>query len=361
MAHDEKIKSRAHLARILPALRRKGMTVGLTNGVFDLVHAGHVAYLAQARRLCDVLIVSLNTDASVRAYKSACRPLVPLRARQEVVAALADVDFVTSHGERRMRAALTALKPDFYIKGGDYDVAQLTSRGVVEAYGGRAVVLPLKKGLSTTALIARAAEAAYQEGRYAAFEERARAPAAYLDRDGVILRAVPHLHTPDRVALAPGAAEGMARLAAAGLRLVVVTNQPGIGMGYFTVEDFFRVNSRMLTLLAREGVRVEGVYFCPHSLAFGCACRKPGIALLERAAAEQALTKEGSVLFGDREVDMRTARAFGIPGALVGPGDSAAARRLAAFRGATLAEAAARVTGRSRRSRRTAPVAGTPS
>ena len=118
MSTSEKIKSRTELARLRPTLRRRGLTVGLTNGVFDLLHAGHVTYLAQARELCDVLIVSLNTDASVRRYKSTHRPLVPLAERQRVVAALECVQYVTSHGERRMRRTLELLQPDLYIKGG---------------------------------------------------------------------------------------------------------------------------------------------------------------------------------------------------------------------------------------------------
>ncbi len=342
MRPEDKIKTRAELARLVPLLKRQGKKVGVTNGVFDLLHWGHVAYLIEARALCDVLIVSCNTDASVRNYKSHARPLVPLADRQRVLAALEAVSFVTSHGERRMRATLEALRPDLYIKGGDYDVSKLTSRGVVEAYGGKAVVLSLKQGLSSTALINKAAEAAFIEGRFLPDPAVPRKPAAFLDRDGVIVADVPHLHDPDKVALLPGAAGGMKLLARKGFRLIVVTNQPGIGMGYFTREDFFRVNSRMLSLLRKEGVWVDAVYFCPHSPAMGCECRKPATGLLQRALAEQPIVRRGSMFFGDREVDMRTARRFRIPGFLVGGGDTPAAVRLAAARGDDLLAAARR-------------------
>ncbi|HNR98021.1 MAG TPA: HAD-IIIA family hydrolase [Planctomycetota bacterium] len=337
---EAKIKSRAQLARLIPALKRAGRRIGLTNGVFDLLHWGHAAYLAEARALCDVLIVSCNTDASVRRYKGDARPLVPLRERQRLVAALQAVSFVTSHGERRMRRTLEALKPDLYIKGGDYDAKALTSRAVVEAYGGKAVVLSLAAGRSTTALINRAAEAAFREGRFLPGPAAPRKPAAFLDRDGVILAPVPHLHEPEKAALMPGAAAGLRLLARRGLRLIVVTNQPGIGMGYFTLEDFFRVNSRMLGLLAKEGVMIDAVYFCPHSPALACGCRKPATGLFARALAEQPILRRGSLMFGDREADMRAARRFRVPGVLVGPGDTAAARRLAAARGRDLLAAA---------------------
>ncbi len=342
MKPEAKIKTRAELARLVPALKRQGRTIGLTNGVFDLLHWGHAAYLAEARALCDVLIVSCNTDASVRRYKGDARPLVPLRERQRLIASLESVSFVTSHGERRMRRTLEALEPDLYIKGGDYDLRALTSRAVVEAYGGKTVVLSLAEGLSTTALINRAAEAAFREGRFLPGPGMPRRPAAFLDRDGVILAPVPHIHEPEKAALMPGAAAGLRLLARKGFRLIIVTNQPGIGMGYFTMEDFFRVNSRMLGLLAREGVRIDAVYFCPHSPARGCACRKPATGLLVRALAEQPIVRRGSLFFGDREADMLAARRFRIPGVLVGPGDTAAAARHAAARGNDLLAAARR-------------------
>ena len=340
---QEKIQTRAALARLIPQLKRHGKTVGLTNGVFDLLHAGHVSYLAEARSHCDVLVVSLNTDASVRTYKSPSRPIVPLKSRQRVMAALEAVDYVTSHGERRMRKTLELLKPDLYIKGGDYDVSQLTSRSIVEAYGGSALVLALEKGFSTTTILAKAAEAAFQEGRFLAGEAPEERPAAFLDRDGVIVEAVPYLSEPEKVRLLPGAAAGMKRLKARGLRLVIITNQPGIGMGYFTREDYYRVNSRMLGLLKAEGVHVDAIYVCPHSLAHVCSCRKPETALLERAVAEQRLLVKGSCLFGDREMDMETARAFRIPAGLVGPGDTARAQSRATVQGKTLDAAARRM------------------
>ena len=301
-----KIKSRNELARIIPRLKKAGKKIGL--------------------------IVSLNTDSSVRKYKSPMRPVVPLRDRQRVVAALESVDFVTSHGERRMRRTLEILKPDLYIKGGDYDVSHLTSRSIVESYGGEAVVVSLEKGYSTTELLTRAAEVSLREGRSLEAPPRPPAPAAFLDRDGVVIEDVPYLCDPDRVKLLPGAAAGLRALREAGFRLVIVTNQSGIGMGYFTREDFFRVNSRMLALLHSENVLLDAVYFCPHSLAVGCRCRKPEVGLLERATEELGLIRAGSCLFGDREIDMKTARNFGIPGALVGKGDSPAARKLAAVR-----------------------------
>ncbi len=337
-----KIVPRETLNERLAPHRRAGEAIGLTNGVFDIMHAGHVNYLEEAKALCDVLVISLNTDASVREYKGPARPLLPLEDRQRVAASLSCIDFVTSHGERRMRTTIELLKPDLYLKGGDYTVSQLTSREVVESYGGQVKVLPLTKGRSTTSIIKKAYTTACLEG-ISLHHEQGRKPSAFLDRDGVVIQHVSHVHDPGKVNLTKNAAAGLLHLREKGYRLVLVTNQPGIGMGYFTMEDFFKVNSRMLSLLSREGVLLDAVYFCPHSPAAGCSCRKPATELLERAVKEQALIREKSIFFGDREVDMQTARNFGIPGILVGKGDTEKARELAAFQGNDLLAAAQKI------------------
>ncbi|MBC7186825.1 MAG: HAD family hydrolase [Calditrichaeota bacterium] len=146
------------------------------------------------------------------------------------------------------------------------------------------------------------------------------APAAFVDRDGTILEDVPFLHEPDKVRLLPGAAAGLKRLQDMGYRLVVLTNQGGIGLGYFTLEDFYRVNSAMLKLLHAHGVRVDKVYFCPHGLAEQCDCRKPGTALLHLAKEQLNVDLSHSVVIGDRTADIETARRAGCRSILVRTG-----------------------------------------
>lgn len=133
---------------------RSGRVV-FTNGCFDLLHPGHVAYLDEARRLGDHLVVGVNTDASVRRLKGPGRPLVPQDDRALVLAGLAAVDAVTLFEEDTPLELIEALKPDVLVKGGDYDLDGIVGREVVEAGGGEVRVIPFVPGHSTTDLIER--------------------------------------------------------------------------------------------------------------------------------------------------------------------------------------------------------------
>ena len=134
----------------------RDFTVAFTNGCFDLLHPGHVDYLAQARARADVLVVGVNTDDSVRRLaKGPGRPLVGEGARAEVIAALESVDAVTLFDEDTPAALIEALQPDVLLKGGDYAPGQVVGRDVVEARGGEVVIIPFRDGFSTTALVER--------------------------------------------------------------------------------------------------------------------------------------------------------------------------------------------------------------
>lgn len=155
-ARKKKILGRAALRRRIVALRRAGKRVVFTNGCFDLIHPGHVRYLRAAKRLGDVLVVALNTDASVRRLgKAPDRPLVPEADRAEVVAALEMVDFVTLFDEDTPRAVIRAIEPDVLVKGGDWTPDRIVGAELVRARGGRVKSLPFAPGYSTTALVRR--------------------------------------------------------------------------------------------------------------------------------------------------------------------------------------------------------------
>ncbi|CAL9631510.1 D-glycero-beta-D-manno-heptose 1-phosphate adenylyltransferase [Streptomyces pilosus] len=141
-------------------VRARGGTVVATGGCFDLVHAGHVGLLESARRIGDCLIVCLNSDASVTRRKGAGRPLNPVADRARVLAALGSVDAVVVFEEDTPAALLERLRPDVWVKGGDYSVQALPEAEVLRGWGGQAVVLPYLDGRSTTSLARRAADAA---------------------------------------------------------------------------------------------------------------------------------------------------------------------------------------------------------
>jgi rfaE bifunctional protein nucleotidyltransferase chain/domain len=139
------------------ALRQAGRRVVLTNGVFDLLHTGHLYYLQQARALGDALIIALNADASVRALKGPARPIQDEAQRAYALSALACVDAVTIFRTPRLDAEIRALQPDVYCKAGDYTLEKLdaTERGALQAIGARIEFMPFLPGFSTTQLITR--------------------------------------------------------------------------------------------------------------------------------------------------------------------------------------------------------------
>lgn len=155
MQPSPKIKTVAELAPLLREHRRSGKTVVFTNGCFDLLHVGHVRYLAAAAAEGGLLVVGLNSDRSVRAIKGAGRPIVSEAERAEVLAGLASVDFVTVFEEPDPLRVIQALEPDVLVKGGDWAEAQIIGADVVQQRGGRLVRIPVVEGAGTSALIAR--------------------------------------------------------------------------------------------------------------------------------------------------------------------------------------------------------------
>jgi D-beta-D-heptose 7-phosphate kinase/D-beta-D-heptose 1-phosphate adenosyltransferase len=135
--------------------RERGLRVAFTNGCFDLLHAGHLSLLEQARAAADVLVVAINSDASVRRLKGAGRPTVPEMERAEVLRALESVDRVTIYEEDTPLRAIEALLPDVLVKGADWALERIVGRAEVEAAGGVVLRVPLLPGLSTTELLAR--------------------------------------------------------------------------------------------------------------------------------------------------------------------------------------------------------------
>jgi D-glycero-beta-D-manno-heptose 1-phosphate adenylyltransferase len=134
-------------------LRAAGKTVVFTNGVFDLLHPGHLRYLQHARSLGDALIVGINSDRSVRANKGRDRPITPEAERAELLAALSSVDAVVVFDEDTPHAIIMALQPDVLVKGADWAEDAIVGRASVEARGGKVVRVPLAPGHSTTAIV----------------------------------------------------------------------------------------------------------------------------------------------------------------------------------------------------------------
>lgn len=149
------VLSRGALAARVGADRAAGRTIAFANGVFDLLHVGHVRYLEGAAQEADVLVVAINDDASVRTLKGEGRPVLAAEARAELVAALRCVDYVVIFPELTVGALLETLRPDVHCKGTDYTVESVPERAIVKAYGGRTAIVGDPKDHSTRNLLAR--------------------------------------------------------------------------------------------------------------------------------------------------------------------------------------------------------------
>jgi rfaE bifunctional protein nucleotidyltransferase chain/domain len=146
---------RAELKGVLDKERRAGKKIVFTNGVFDLLHLGHIRYLRDAKALGDLLVVALNSDSSVERLKGARRPLLPLAERAKIIAAIEPVDFVTSFDEDTPAEIIRELLPDVLVKGGDYTLDEIVGRDTVESAGGVVLAIPLVEGVSSTDVINR--------------------------------------------------------------------------------------------------------------------------------------------------------------------------------------------------------------
>jgi rfaE bifunctional protein nucleotidyltransferase chain/domain len=309
-----KVFTRAEVAQRIRELKaEKPVVVGFTSGVFDLLHPGHVAYLEAARSRVDLLVVAVNSDQSVKSYKGPGRPICGEDARARVVAALASVDFVFIFDERTNAENIEQLRPDLYLKAGDYSREKLTSASLVESYGGKVETIAFEDGFSSSGIIEKIRSTSLEPLLYEkAREIQPGRPAVFVDRDGTIIREFDYLNEPEKVEELPGAYQALRKLQDAGFVVVMVTNQPGIGLGYLTREEFIKVTGALLRQASgRHGVLFERVCFCPHSKGARCACRKPGTALVQGIVDELKLDLSKSWVIGDMTCDAQLAQNVG--------------------------------------------------
>jgi rfaE bifunctional protein nucleotidyltransferase chain/domain len=153
VSSSDKILNRDALAKAVSELKAKGKKVVFTNGVFDLLHVGHLRYLKQACALGDVLVIGLNADSCVKRLKGENRPILPEAERAELLAGLDCVDYVCIFEEDDPRELIKAIVPNILVKGGDWPIDQILGRDTVEAAGGKVLSLPFVEGRSTTSIV----------------------------------------------------------------------------------------------------------------------------------------------------------------------------------------------------------------
>lgn len=303
------IKTRNEIAKLLDRNKK----IGFTSGSFDILHAGHVSYLEKAKAKCDVLVVGVNSDISVKKYKGEDRPIVPEQDRIKIISSLVSVDYVFLFDERRNKTNIETIKPNFYIKAGDYQKEELTSAVYLKPFGGEVILIPPEQGLSSSSIINKIQKLPISEN-----SNIKAGPAVFLDRDGVINKDDHFVHTPDKFELLPNVLVGLKKLQDMHYKLIIVTNQGGIGMGYYTEVDFFNVSTKMLILFSAHGINIDKIYFCPHSKSENCECRKPNAGMLMRGQRQMNVDMSKSFMIGDKETDIQAGNAAGVKTMLIG-------------------------------------------
>ncbi len=321
MDTSHKLTTREELLEVIITLEKDKKITGFTSGAFDILHAGHVDYLEKARSQCDVLIVAVNSDQSIKEYKSEKRPIISQDKRARIISGLSCVDYVFIFEELNNNKNIEILKPKIYFKAADYNKKKLSSAPIIEAYGGKVSLIELTPENSTTSVIDEILlryNSVFTEAEAEAAKERK--PAIFLDRDGTINEHVDYLHDTKQFKIIPGAIEAMKKLQDAGYRLVITTNQPGIGLGYFTKENLYQVNKELFKACSELNVNIDKIYYCPHSKAEGCNCRKPATGMIDRAVKELNIDLENSYMIGDTTIDMKFGNNAGVKTILVETG-----------------------------------------
>ena len=282
----------------------------MTNGVFDVLHRGHVEYLHRAAQLGASLLVAINTDASAQMLgKGPDRPLNKDSDRAFVIAGLSSVTLVTFFDTKTPKDLLKVIRPDIYVKGGDYDIDLLEETLEVRKWGGQSVAIPFVSGFSTTSLVQRIRHSAHSGLRKAAF----------IYRDTIINEVNAYADRCEDFEFLPGAIEGMIRMQKTGYALVIVNNQSGIASSYYNDGQFQKLTTRLCEALIHKGVNLDGVYLCPHQSTvslehsvFDCSSRKSSPSMLFQAAKELNISLPKSFLVGVKPDDIEAAHSAGL-------------------------------------------------
>ncbi len=290
-----KLKSEKQLLEIVKQLKIGGKTIVTYNGSFDLLHAGHARSLAEARSLGDALIVLLNSDKSVASYKSSKRPIVAEGDRAALLASIVAVDYVCFFDDINSKRILNEIKPDIHANGADWG-RDCLERGVVEDGGGRVQILKWTAGLSTSKLVEK-------------ILKNYKTPlikAVFIDRDGTINHNGErgYIYKKEDIRFLPGILSALKKLSKTDYKIIIATNQSGIGRGDYSEKDFQKVNKYILAEFKKKGIRVDAVYHCPHHPDDACVCRKPAPGMALRAVKDFDISLNDSWMVGDSDKDV---------------------------------------------------------
>lgn len=293
-----KIKSQKQTLQIIEKLKKQGKKIVAYNGSFDILHVGHIRALKEAKNQGDFLVVLLNSDESIRSYKGPKKPIVLQKERAEILSALECVDYITIFDEITPKEILKKIKPDVYCHGLDWG-KDFVEREIIKENKGKIYFLKSHAGFSTSQLIKKILEV------YSALDVRA----VFLDRDGTVnINKPEYVYKIEDFKFAPGAIPALQKLSKTDYKIVILTNQSGVGKGYFKDEDLKKLHQWMLGKLRKKGIRIDKIYYCPHQPEDNCSCRKPKIGMLLKAVKDFGINLSKSWMIGDDEKDIIAGR-----------------------------------------------------
>lgn len=297
-----KIKSQKEIIKLVQSLKKQGKKIVTLNGSFDILHLGHIQFLQEAKLQGDILIVLLNSDQSIRNYKGSKRPIIPQKDRAQTLASLECVDFVTIFNQLTPKKILGKIKPDIYCQGRDWG-KDCVEREIVEKNGGKIHLLKWSKGLSTTKLINKISVA------YSSPSVKA----VFLDRDGTInLNEPKYVHQKESFKFIPGIISALQKLSKTDYKIIILTNQSGVGRGYFKEIDLRKLHRWMLKELEKKGIKIDEIYYCPHHPGDNCSYRKPRTGMLMKAVRDFDISLNESWVVGDDDKDIIMGRAANV-------------------------------------------------
>jgi len=289
-----KVKSRKQILQVIKKLKKQGKKIVAYNGSFDILHAGHIRALKEAKNQGDFLVVLLNSDKSIRIYKGPKKPIIPQKERAEILSALECVDYITIFDGITPKEILRKIKPDVYCHGLEWG-KDFVEREIIKENKGKIYFLKSYPGFSTNQLIKKILEV------YSTPEIRA----VFLDRDGTInINEPEYVHKIDDFKFVPGIIPALKKLSKTDYKIIILTNQSGIGRGYFKEKDLEKLNVWMLEHFKREGIRIDKIYYCPHCPTDNCPCRKPKIGMVLKAVQDLGINLSKSWMIGDDEKDI---------------------------------------------------------
>ncbi len=295
---NDKLISSDQLSNLIRKLKNQKKRVVTYNGSFDVLHAGHIESIREAKQQGDTLIILLNSDKSIKMYKGPSRPMLPEKERAKMISALEDVDYVVIFEEINPKKILSEIKPSVHCNGSDWG-KNCVERDVVERNGGKIHVLKWKDGFSTTDIISRILDVS----------KKPTVKAIFMDRDGTINdNKKGYVHKVEDFKFLPGVVSSLRKLSKTEYLLIIVTNQSGIGRGKFSHDDFRKLSKWIVGTLKKEKIKIDKTYHCPHHPKDNCDCRKPGIELFLHAVEDFEINLSKSWIIGDNEKDVLTGR-----------------------------------------------------